>query len=58
MDSSLGAREVDRKLEEEIVSKILEDLVQSKMRGELLDSEVIYYVNGVYPNYIILKQED
>ena len=56
MDSSLGAREVDRKLEEEIVSKILEDLVQSKMRGELLDSEVIYYVNGVYPNYTILKQ--
>ena len=56
MDSSLGAREVDRKLEEEIVSKILEDLVQSKIRGELLNSEVIYYVDGGYPDYVILKQ--
>lgn len=58
MDSSLGAREVDRKLEEEIVSKILEDLVKTKMDNEQLGGEVIYYVNGTYPNYVILKQED
>lgn len=57
MDSSLGAREVDRKLEEEIVSKILEDLVASKMLGLVPDKEITYYVDGSYPEFKILKAE-
>ena len=58
MDSSLGAREVDRKVEEEITSKILEDLVNTKMNGEELREEVIYFVSGSYPHFEISKQLD
>ena len=58
MDSSLGAREVDRKVEEEITSKILEDLVNTKMNGEELGDEVIYFVSGNYPHFEIRKQLD
>lgn len=55
MDSSLGAREVDRKLEEEIVSKILEDLVQTKMKNIVPDLEITYFVEGNYPDHKIIK---
>lgn len=43
MDASLGARELERKIEETITNKIMEDLIQTQLAGELTDEKRTYY---------------